>query len=175
MERRAVLSTRTIKEIKEVAYKPDEVTLGDEEVAYWVVRDPGRNLTIFPPYRLGGGEYAKTYGHLHDPPYPETYRVLLGKAGFLYQKIKDGEVVEVHLKVVNEGESFTVPAEFTGHVMLNLGDGYLIVLDDDDPVKTKHDYEPIQKTKGFGYYICDSKIEVPNPALKNLPPLQKDA
>src|SRR3989344_545966 len=169
------ITTRTIGEMKVVARKPDEVGMPGSAPAYWVVRDPGRNITIIPPDWLGGGEYPKTYGHLHEPPYQETYRVAAGKGGLLYQKMVGNEVAEIHLKILNEGESFTIPADFTGHVLINLGDGNLVAIDDDNPANSRHVYEPVSQKKGFGYYLIEGVVEIPNPNFANLPPLQKDA
>src|SRR3989304_142049 len=81
-------------------------------LAYVVVRNRGRNITITRPSLLGGGEYAKTYGHYHHPPYDETYQVLSGQAGFLIQKLAGDKVKEVILQVVLPGEKFTVPAGY---------------------------------------------------------------
>lgn len=170
------ITSRTIGEIKEVALKPEEITVADAEVAYWVIREPGKNLTIFPNYRLGGGEYPKTYGHFHEPEAEETYQIVLGKAGLLLQWGKGDTVSKTQLKVLNAGEKFTVP-KGPGHTLINLGDGYLITLDDHDPSQMTNIYEDVKRMHGFGYRIVevDGKWEgVPNPAFKNLPPLQID-
>ncbi|MEX1061921.1 MAG: glucose-6-phosphate isomerase family protein [Patescibacteria group bacterium] len=166
--------TRTVKEMLEVAYRPQETTLNPEDLAYIVVRNPGRNLTITPPVKLGGSEYPKTYGHFHNPPYAETYQVLVGKAGFLIQKEAAGKVTDAQLQIVLPGVKFTVPAGY-GHICLNLGDDYLITLDNHDPAHFENDYQPIKEKKGMAYYILDKggKVEaVPNPAYGPVPPLK---
>ena len=168
------VTTRTVKEMLEVAYRPQETTLSSEELAYIVVRNPGNNLTITPPFKLGGGEYPKTYGHYHNPPYAETYRVLSGKAGFLIQKMTGERVEEVILQVVLAGGKFTVPAGY-GHISINLGEDYLVTLDDHDPTHFENNYVSIKEKKGMAYYILDKggKVEaVPNPSYGEVPPLK---
>ena len=170
------VSTRKISEMGEVAYRPEALGLDADDLAYIVVRNPGKNITITPHYRLGGGEYPKTYGHLHRPDYPETYQVLNGKAGFLIQRAEGAQVLEILLKVVPAGESFTVPAGFT-HISINLGDDYLVTRDDHDPAHFENDYGPVKEHRGLGYYILDkeARIEaVPNPSYRDLPPLKID-
>ncbi len=167
------LSPRTIREMKEVAYQPEEVALSDEDLAYIVVRNPGNNLTIFPHYRLGT-EYPKTYGHFHVPPYEEHYRVIFGRAGFLLQKMEGERVTEIQLKIVEVGQSFTVPAGW-GHVAINLGEDYLVTQDDHDPIHFENDYKEVQKFGGFGYFVVEKGGNwkaVPNPRYANLPPLE---
>ncbi|HLD96343.1 MAG TPA: glucose-6-phosphate isomerase family protein [Patescibacteria group bacterium] len=154
------LTPRKISEMKEVAYRPDEIALDGEDQAYIVIRNPGNNLTIFPHYRLGS-EYPKTYGHFHVPPYAENYQVVFGRAGFLLQKMEGEKVIGAQLKTLEVGEKFTVPAGW-GHVALNLGEGYLITQDDHDPAHFDNDYSLVKKMRGFAYYICDSKMTSPS-------------
>jgi len=170
------VSTRKIEEMREVAYRPEEIGMDAEYLAYIVVRNPGQNITITPQYRLGGNEYPKTYGHYHRPGYPETYRVFSGKAGFLIQRLEGGQVAEITLKIVTAGEEFTVPEGYA-HVSMNLGNGYLVTLDDHDPAHFENDYGPIKEHRGLGYYILDKEGEIeaiPNPAYGKLPPLKID-
>ncbi|NIT04358.1 hypothetical protein GTO10_05595 [Candidatus Saccharibacteria bacterium] len=171
----AHITVRKIEEMKEVCLEPKAIELKDSDEAYWVIREPGRNLTIFAPYRLGR-EFPKTYGHFHVPPYEETYKVLYGKAAFLIQKMEGEKVSEVQFKVLEEGESFTVPLGF-GHTMLNLGDDYVITMDDHDPKHFENDYSLIKKLRGFAYYIVEKDggwESIPNENYKNLPPLKSD-
>uniref|UniRef100_A0A831Z1B1 glucose-6-phosphate isomerase n=1 Tax=candidate division WWE3 bacterium TaxID=2053526 RepID=A0A831Z1B1_UNCKA len=167
------ISPRKIGEMKEVAYQPDGVSIPEEDLAYMVVRNPGNNLTIFPKYRLGA-EYPKTYGHFHVPDYPENYRVLFGRAGFLLQKMAGERVVGMQLKVVGAGEKFTVPAGW-GHVAINLGDDYLITQDDHDPAHFENDYSLVKKMRGFAYYLVEDGGNwkaVPNPAYGEISALE---
>jgi len=167
------LSPRTIREIKEVAYQPEEVALPDEELAYIVVRNPGNNLTIFPQYRLGV-EYPKTYGHFHVPDYAENYRVLFGRAGFLLQKMEGERVAGMQLKILEVGEKFTVPAGW-GHVAVNLGEEYLVTQDDHDPAHFDNDYSLVKKMRGFAWYLVEEGgtwKAVPNPSYSEVPALE---
>lgn len=167
------LSPRTIREIREVAYQPEKITLEDEDLAYIVVRNPGNNLTIFPPYRLGV-EYPKTYGHFHIPPYAENYRVISGRAGFLLQRMEGEKVVGMKFEVVEAGQRFQVPAGW-GHVAINLGEDYLVTQDDHDPAHFDNDYSLVKKLGGFGYFIVEeggSWKAVPNSRYADLPSLE---
>jgi glucose-6-phosphate isomerase len=167
------LSLRTIREIKEVAYQPEEIALPEEDLAYIVVRNPGNNLTIFPQYRLGA-EYPKTYGHFHVPGYAENYRVLFGRAGFLLQKMEGEKVIGAQLKVVEVGERFTVPAGW-GHVAVNLGEEYLVTQDDHDPAHFENDYSLVKKMRGFAFWLVEDGGNwkaVPNPSYAEVPALE---
>lgn len=168
------ITSRMAGEMKEVAYLPQETALPDEELAYIVIRNPGKNLTITPFSRWGGGEYPKTYGHFHVPDYAENYQVLKGKAGFLLQRMEGEQLHQIQFKVVEEGESFVVPAGW-GHVSMNLGPDYLITRDDHDPAHFENDYSFVKKMRGFAYYICedgDSWKAVPNPAYGEVSALE---
>jgi len=169
----ARVTVRKIEEMKEVCLQPEAIELKNSDEAYWVIREAGRNLTIFAPYRLGR-EFPKTYGHFHVPPYEETYKVLYGKAAFLIQKMEGKEVSEIHFKVLKQGETFTVPLGF-GHTMLNLGDDYVITMDDHDPSNFDNDYTLIKTLRGFGYYIVQKGggwEALPNQNYRDLPPLK---
>jgi len=158
----------------EVAYQASEITSSPEELAYIVVQNPGKNITITPASKLGGGEYPKTYGHYHVPPYAENYQVLSGKAGFLLQKIEGDKVTDVMLEIVLAGGKIAVPAGYA-HVSINLGSGYLITQDDHDPAHFNNNYESIRQMKGMAYYILDKggKLDaVPNPSYGAVPPLK---
>jgi len=172
----AFVSVRKIEEMKEVAYRPEDIQLSGDVGAYFVIRKPGHNLTIFSSYRLGEGEFPKTYGHFHVPPYAETYRVLYGKAAFLLQKMDGDRVSEISFTVLDQGETFTVPEGY-GHVMMNMGNDYVITMDDHDPKHFDNDYEDVKKKHGFGYYIVEegeSWKAIPNPNYSDLPPLSTD-
>jgi glucose-6-phosphate isomerase len=167
------LSPRTVQEIKEVAYQPEEITLPEEDLAYIVVRNPGNNLTIFPQYRLGI-EYPKTYGHFHVPDYAENYRVLFGRVGFLLQRMEGEKVIGARLKVVEAGEKFTVEAGW-GHVAVNLGEEYLVTQDDHDPAHFENDYSLVKKMRGFAYFLVEEGgtwKAVPNPSYTEVPALE---
>lgn len=138
---------------------------------YYVIHQPGANITILPKYRLGR-EYPKTYGHFHEPEAEETYKVLSGEAGILLQKGTD-LLEEVRLVKLKKGESFTVPKEYA-HCLVNLGEGPVVTLDDHDPAKFDNNYEPIRKKHGFAYYLIEEggKLKaIPNPDYTQVPPL----
>lgn len=161
-------SIRKIDEMREILM---DSTASAPEQLYFVIHQPGKNVTILPHYRLGK-EYPKTYGHFHKPEAEETYTVLIGEAGILIQKGVD-PVEEIRLIKLKKGRQFTVPKGYA-HSLINLGKGPVVTLDDHDPAKFDNNYEPIRKKHGFAYYIIEEggKLKaVPNPNYVKVPPL----
>lgn len=157
------LTVRKFAEIRKVLW--DTQAEGPQD-AYYVIRDPGRNITIIPPFHWGK-EYPRTYGHFHDPPVPETYQVLYGEGAVLMQKPKEGGGVgEVKFLRAKTGEKIFCPKEFHGHMLINLGKTYLVALDDDDPGKSRHLYDEVSQKRGFAYYVVEEGGKprlIPNP------------
>ena len=63
------------------------------------------DLTILHSCRLGQ-EFNKTFGHIHRPEEPETYKVIFGKAVFLIQKM-----TPCHFGASSAGEKRPYPPE----------------------------------------------------------------
>jgi len=146
-------------------------TASAPEQLYFVIHQPGKNITILPHYHLGK-EYPKTYGHFHKPEAEETYTVLIGEVGILIQKGVD-LVEEIRLIKLKKGESFTVPKGYA-HSLINFGKGPAVTLDDHDPAKFENDYELIRQRRGFAYYLAEEEGElkaIPNPNYTKVPPL----
>jgi len=147
-----------------------------------VVREQGLlqgsepNITILLPHRLGK-EYPKTFGHYHLHGEEETYRILYGRAGLLIQKPKSSghpEIIEdIQLLTAHAGEVFKVPPGY-GHCLINLGSGLLITADW-EAESAGHNYEPIEKLRGFGYYVVEEDTGpkfILNPNYKLVPEIK---
>jgi len=175
-EKETTLSVRTVEEMREVMMLPGVLTCRRKEPlvkdAYYVIHFPGRNITILPEYRLGQ-EYPKTYGHIHKPSAEETYEVLLGDAAMLLQR-GIYSVNEVKLVRLKRGDSITVPADYA-HILINLGKGPVVTIDDHDPAKYANEYSPIREMRGFSYYLVEDSEgnlkAVLNPRYKRVPSL----
>lgn len=177
---------RTHREMEDVLMVPGAT---GPDVHYYMIRGGQEkgNITIWENGTVGG-EYIKAYGHYHVSDFIETYTVLSGEGILLLQSRKidesgqtlDDQVEYVKAVFLKPGSSFAIPAR-AGHLMVNIGNSWLVTLDD-SPVNLgrnqesawpEHaDYEPIKKLRGFAYYIVEKDGKptfVKNPRYKNTP------
>ncbi len=85
-------STRKAEQIRKVLLEPEADV---PRHTYYMLRnipffskgEQRFDLTIIPAVKLGR-EFNKTFGHIHKHNEPETYKLLLGKALFLLQKMQ---------------------------------------------------------------------------------------
>lgn len=111
------------------------------------------DITIIPP-RMLGREFVKTKGHEHIGDYQELYKVLKGKAIYLLQKQKGGEVEDVFAIRAKSGESIIVPPGY-GHVTINPSKSELKIANWVSK-ECKSNYEIFEKMKGACYYYTVS-------------------
>ena len=135
------------------------------------------DLTIIPALKLGR-EFNKTFGHIHQHNEPETYKLLLGKALFLLQKMAGSAMLEgdkpgledpnpglkefeqppsiEKIKIIPaaRGDVVKIPPGWH-HETINIGNLPLVLVNW-IPRKTENDYNLIEEMQGFGYYIIDS-------------------
>lgn len=122
------------------------------------------NITFLRPGDQAG-EYVKTLGHYHPYDFDETYKVIQGEGVMLLQKRKevdgvpqDDRIEEFRVVHLRAGDSIALPLRF-GHVLVNVGSGFLITKDNSpsDPKTTRvrphADYEPIKRMHGMAYYL----------------------
>lgn len=163
------LEIRTREKMQEVLKDP--ASTGPDSAYYMMRGNP--NITTWEPGKYGE-EFVKTYGHYHLHNEKETYNFLFGEGvGILQHRGQDGEVDEVRLVKVKQGDKVEVP-EGWGHAFANTGNTYLIASDNApaDASHNQNDYLPIKEKKGMAYYFLekDGKLEVePNPSYQNLP------
>lgn len=171
------LSMRTHADMEPVLM---DAAAGGPGTFYYMLRGGKElgNVTILEPGNAGS-EYIKTLGHYHPYDFLETYHVIEGSGIMLLQKRKIGEdgipmndCVEafrvVHLAA---GDALELPLHF-GHVLVNVGSGFLITKDDSPSdaatvaVKPHADYAPITAMHGLAYYLV---VRNGNPALRKNP------
>jgi len=129
---------RTLTEMKDVLYDKHLETR-DSDIAYYVFRKVasvqdlpifGRlglryDLTVLPPGNWGG-EYPKTFGHLHEhtpTSVSEVFEVVRGEAHFLIQNaVKKGEVEIIE---AGEGGKLAIPRDCL-HLIINPTDQILV-------------------------------------------------
>lgn len=132
------------------------------------------DVTEMPQNKIAG-EFAKTFGHYHQEPYPELYEVLEGRAYFLLQKHErdPGDIKEAYAVEADAGEKAIMPPGF-GHLSINIGSGKLALGNWIGLVE--YDYETIKKFHGGCYYVLyrGQTIEFEkNPNYKSVPELKK--
>jgi oxalate decarboxylase/phosphoglucose isomerase-like protein (cupin superfamily) len=135
------------------------------------------DLTVLPA-RPMGWERSKTYGHVHvsrrtpGAGFPELYRVLQGRAGFLVQDLRPGPTTGfAALITAKAGETVVVPP-LLQHVTINLGATVLVV---DDLVCREADdeYGQVRDAHGMAYYVRTDDHAVVNPSYRAVPALQR--
>jgi len=163
------ISTRKFSEIKKVLYDPK---ISGPRWTYLMVRDlpllsrEGKrcDLTIIRPDKLGR-EFNKTFGHTHRGRERETYRVLMGKALFVIQTMKDTDILRIRFVKASCGDRIIIP-EGSFHETINIGKLPLVLLNW-LPRETQNDYELIEKKHGFGYYVLVNRSGTGFSLVKN--------
>lgn len=147
---------------------------------YYMIRGgvEQKNITVWEPGTISG-EYIKTYGHYHVGDISETYWIIYGQGIVLLQKLATDpqgnmipDIVEEFKAIpVKQGDSVHIDSGW-GHLVVNTGTTYLVTADDSpvdfeerDPTSLPGhaDYKPVQKMRGFAYYVIDNNGK---PALK---------
>ena len=147
-------------------------------------------MTVWEPGKVGQ-EYIKTYGHYHVGDISETYRVLSGEGIAVVQKRVvsadgtpiDDEIESIYAVHVKSGDTLYMPSEW-GHLVANIGDGFLVTIDDSpvsfdkvDPVSMPGhaDYEAVKRMQGFCYYVVERDGKpalVKNSKYKKVPDIE---
>lgn len=178
-------ASRPHEKMKEVLMNPEGI---GPAIHYYMIRGgtEQKNVTIWEPGTISG-EYIKTYGHYHVGDLSETYWIVFGQGVALLQKLAEDEKGEMISDVVDEfraipvkaGQEVFMPQKF-GHLFANTGETYFVTLDDSsvdfedrDPSSFPGhaDYTPVQKMRGFAYYVVEYKGAVAlrkNPLYKSI-------
>lgn len=173
-------AARTHEKMREVLMDPNGA---GPAVHYYLIRGGSeqRNITVWEPGIISG-EYIKTYGHYHVGDLSETYWIVFGHGVALLQKLAENErgemipdiAAEFKAISVTPGTEIFMPSKF-GHLLVNTGKTYFVTADDspvyfDDPdpagLPGHADYEPVEKMRGFAYYVVEQDGQ---PALKKNP------
>jgi glucose-6-phosphate isomerase len=132
-------------------------------------------LTLMLPKPLGR-ERAKTVGHIHNAPaptrptFPEIFQVVHGVAHFLFYALRDNRVHTCNWTEVRAGGKIIAPPDLY-HLTINAGDEALVFADL-IPRRALAIYDEVRASHGAPYFELDDGNWVPNPRLKNLPPLE---
>jgi glucose-6-phosphate isomerase len=178
---------RYIGDLLPVLYTPD-VDVNKNEPAYFMYRDLylskkdrstileyglRYDITIIPPKRIGK-EYIKTLGHYHPPnkmgtAYTEIYEVLDGEAMYFFQRVSNGDVLDVIVVRAEAGDKVLIPPEY-GHITINPSNKILKMSN----WVYRHFssiYDPIIKRKGGCYYYLSTGW-IPNNNYKKISDLR---
>lgn len=173
-------ASRPHEKMKEVLMDPEGA---GPAIHYYMIRGGSRqkNVTVWETGTISG-EYIKTYGHYHVGDLSETYWIVYGQGVALLQKLAEDEKGELISDTVEQfkaipvkpGQEIFMPTKF-GHLLVNTGNTYFVTLDDSpvdfedrDPTSFPGhaDYSPVQKMRGFAYYVVEHNGQ---PALKKNP------
>jgi glucose-6-phosphate isomerase, archaeal len=167
-------ASRTHEKMKEVLMDSEGI---GPAIHYYMIRGGTlqKNVTVWEPGTISG-EYIKTYGHYHVGDLSETYWIVFGQGVALLQKLAEDEkgepipdtVEEFKAIPVKPGQEIFMPNKF-GHLLANTGETYFVTLDnspvdfeDRDPASFPGhaDYSPVQKMRGFAYYVVEHNGQV---------------
>src|ERR1051326_3899868 len=152
-----MISTKTHKELEDVLLEPRAAGVKEP---YLVIHSKEQNITVLSPGQ-NGVEYNKTYGHYHRFLGVEIYNCLFGQGLLIMQRSDpEGLVKEFKVVTLHPGKQIEIPSGY-GHCLINIGKGFLVVLDNSGEKADKwHDYEPIKEKRGLGYYVVEKKGEI---------------
>lgn len=160
-------AARTHEEMKDVLM---DSSASGPEIHYYMIRGGSdkKNITVWESGTVGG-EYIKAFGHYHITDFKETYWIIEGEGILLLQNRAkdeggnyiDDSIVNFEARKVKAGDVIEIPS-FTGHLMINIGNTWLVTsddspvnLDDSASMPAHADYEAVRKMKGFAYYVVE--------------------
>lgn len=152
-----MIITTTHKELEDVLF--DHKAPGVKE-SYYVILGDSQNITIVNPGK-NGTEFNKTFGHLNKFQGAEIFHCLSGQGIVVMQRNdENGEAKEFKVATLSSGKQIEVPEGY-GHCVVNVGKGYLVVLDNAPGHGPKfQEYDGVKAKKGFAYYIVEKKGEI---------------
>lgn len=119
--------------------------------------------------RMLGREFSKTKGHEHSKNFQEVYKVLAGKAVFLFQKYKNKKVEDVYAVKAESGSVVIVPPGY-GHITINPSKTELKIANWISK-KCRNSYNLFEKKQGACYYYTKSGW-IKNKNYKRVPKLR---
>ena len=143
---------------------------GDKEV-YFIIDSKDQSIFVVNSGKVGV-EFYKTRGARRADNGVAIYQCLYGQGILIMQRNEEtGEAKEFKVVTIQQGRQIVIPAGFY-FSLINVGKGYLVVLDNYayDP-KMEQNYE-ISLKRGFAYYVIEKKGEIAfeqNPNYKVLP------
>jgi glucose-6-phosphate isomerase len=127
------------------------------------------SITITRSLMLGK-EFNKTYGHIHDGNFAETYTVLDGEGFFLMQNGDENKIEDVFVIKAQKGQTAVIPAGY-GHVTINPSTTVDLKTQDWTSLNCKNNYTLYKKLAGSCYYYT-TEGWVKNENYKNIPELR---
>ncbi len=184
--RKVKADVRMLYDMKEVVYDREWLKDTENMPLYYMYRDLYKendrkrivekglryDITVIPPKMLGR-EYVKTKGHFHpmakDMTYPEIYGVLEGRAHYLLQKGRGGDVERTALVKAEKGDKVIIPPGY-GHVTINPTQEKLKMANwvsrDFESI-----YDPIVENRGAAWFELESDF-IRNSNYKRVPELE---
>jgi oxalate decarboxylase/phosphoglucose isomerase-like protein (cupin superfamily) len=151
--------------IKAVTHKDIEPVLMDPKApggireSYFIIEGEDQKILAVNPGK-NGIEYNKTDGHFSNNLGVEIYNCLFGQGVLVMQRNdENGEAKEFKVITIQPGKQVIVPAGF-GHSFVNIGKGYLVILDSSPKPTKKPDTETTKLKRGLAYYIVEKKGEI---------------
>lgn len=119
--------------------------------------------------KILGREFPKTKGHEHFENFQEVYKVLIGKAIFLFQKYKNKKIEDVYAIRAKAGNVVVVPSYY-GHVTINPSKTDLKMANWVSK-KCKNSYALFEKLGGACYFYTQ-KGWIKNKNYKKIPKIR---
>lgn len=151
-----MIKTTTHKEIAEVLMEPKATGVREP---YFTINGEDQKIIVLNSGK-NGIEFNKTFGHFSSHLGVEIYNCLYGQGVLIMQRNDEtGEAKEFKVITLSPGRQVIVPAGF-GHAFVNIGKGYLVILDSSPKHNKTPNTTPLRDKKGLAYYIVEKKGEI---------------
>ena len=151
-----MIFTKTRKELGNFLMEPK--ASGVKE-AYFVIVSEDQCIYVVNPGK-NGVEFNKTEGYFREDDSIGIYQCLYGQGILLMQRNDEaGEAKEFKVVTLLSGRQIVIPVGFN-HCLVNIGKGYLVVLDNSPYNPKAGKIDSLALKKGFSYYIVEKKGEI---------------
>lgn len=151
-----MIITKTAKDLKPVLMAEAKSMV---KIPYYLIKDARQTIFVVAAGK-NEPEFNKTIGYFSKFPGMQSYHSLYGQGLILMQRNDEvGEAKEFKVVTLNPGRIVAVPAGWAA-VIVNTGNGFLVVLRSDLPDEKFEDLTPVLERKGLAYYVIEKKGEI---------------
>lgn len=151
-----MIITKTHKDLEPILMEPK--VPGVKE-SYFIIDSEDQCIYVVNPGK-NGVEFNKSEVYFRGDSSIGIYQCLYGQGILLMQRNDEiGEAKEFKVVTLLSGRQIVIPVGFN-HCLVNIGKGYLVVLDNSPYNPKAEKINSLEEKKGFAYYIVEKKGEV---------------
>lgn len=144
------------KDLEEVLMEPKAAGIKEP---YFVINADDQAIFVVNSGK-NGIEFNKTYGFFKQNNGVGIYQCLYGQGILIMQRNDEGrEAKEFKVVTLQGARQVVIPAGFS-FTLVNIGKGYLVVLDNSPYNPKEEDRKNLAEKRGFAYYIVEKKGEI---------------